>query len=294
MSNKVFSLFSDWQVFLQNRTLPFLASIVFFLLLAWQLGGLLSLVLHTPQAPIMPTLAVVTSSSPTAPIQASASLLFGEPASVQSPQKAPEAVNSAHLARTQLRLKLLGAIVTAQRAVAIIESSGKTLVVAEGQEVMSGVRLLKVYAEEVVLEHRGKREKLQMEQVGKGLIATVAQTASPQALNVEDKVLLQNLTQTLRAQPLSLSKYIRFQPVNQGGALSAVQIWPREHEAVFRALGLQAGDKLKRVNGQSMAEMAQDANGWQTFLEQSQFALQVERDGQLLDLTIDLNEWAAD
>lgn len=294
MSNQVFSKFSDWQSIVHNRTIAVFSGFLLFLILAWQLGGLLSLLLHTPQVPAMPQLAVTTIPSLATPIQASASLLFGEPAPVQSLQKAPEVVNSTHLAKTQLRLKLLGTIVTAQRAVAIIESSGKTLVVAEGQEVMSGVSLLKVYAEEVVLEHRGKREKLQMEQAGKGLIAKVQQAASPQVLNAEDKALLQSLTQTLRAQPLSLSKYIRFQPVNQGGALSAVQIWPQEHKAVFSALGLQAGDKLKRVNGQSVADMAQDANGWQAFLEQTQFALQLERDGQLLDLTIDLNEWAAD
>ncbi|WP_178863921.1 type II secretion system protein N [Thiomicrorhabdus cannonii] len=263
--------------------------LLFLVVLAWQVGALIALQLGAPQTPDFPTLDQKEKPAEIQRPHGVASHLFGQPL-VAPPTKTAASLKVEMLAPTQLRLKLLGTIVSGHSAVAIIESAGVTLVVAEGEPVTKNVGLVKVFADEVIIEHRGKREKLQMEQAGERLISSVqADSVVLKALTAEQKETLQSIGQIIREQPLSVSKYIRFEPLNKQGKLNGVKIWPSEQKEVFDALGLQPGDVLLGINGQSIEEIGQGSAGWQALLERTQLELQLERNGQRLSLSVDLN-----
>lgn len=280
------------QTMAQSTSLAKWASSFLVLILAWLSGILISAQLQPIEIPPLPEPSSQVQSVSPSP-QGKESYLFGKPeVEMVAPSQsaaadlAPEAV-----AATRLRLKLIGAIATADKGVAIIESSGTTLVVAEGEQVINGVDLVKVYSDQAVILHRGKHEKLQMEEATAGLISTVGgdESAVSDELTPEHKQTLREIGEVLRQQPVSISKYIRFQPINQNGQWTAVKIWPKEQQAVFEALGFKAGDLLKSVNGRSIQDLAQEPALWQTFLNESQFELTVERNGQPVNLTVDLN-----
>lgn len=260
--------------------------------LAWQIGKHATLLLTSPVVPQLPVIAVEKS----APVSVSGdpSYLMGRPDVIaQKPTRPALSTDSvAKVSKTRLNLKLLGVIDLPKRGVAIIKSSGKTLVVAEGEEIIKGVELLEVFADQVMISHRGKREKLMMESAAKGLIESGSgkrASASAQSLSARDAQSLQAIGQTLRQSPLSISKYVRFKPIGKQGSWTAVKIWPKSNITLFRNLGLKSGDLIKEVNGRTIQQMSQQPALWQEFLNGSQVELTVERRGRSIQLAIDLN-----
>lgn len=271
--------------------LPKALSFVFLLWCAWLIGALISSQLKTIELPELPTVQVLPEKKVSA--QGDPSYLFGKPDIEQAVLTADRSVSPDELDQTRLKLKLIGVIVSQDKGVAIIEATGATKVVSIGEEILSGVELLKVLPDQVVILHRGKQEKLMMERSEEALIQSLSSPVSPaeeaSELSSDQKQTLRNIGEELRQQPVSISKYIRFQPVNEDGKWVAVKIWPRAEKEVFESIGFKAGDLLKSINGRSIQEMSQEPALWQAFLNDSRFELGVERKGQLVTLSVDLN-----
>lgn len=287
----MFSLVNSFHTIVRNHALAKWSAYLLVVLLAWMIGSMVSTQLTPVNMPILPQISLQKTDS--GPVRGELAFLFGKPAAdatpagqVDSTEVSPSEVNA-----TRLKLKLVGAIVSQGKGVAIIESSGATLVVKEGEEIINGVDLIKVYSDQIIILHRGKREKLLMEEATEGLFeqASSDNQVVSSSLTQEGKATLKEIGEVLRSQPVNISKYIRFQPVNENGKWVAVKIWPRTEKAVFEGIGFQAGDLLKSINGRTIDEMAQEPALWQTFLNESQFDLTVERNGKLVDLSVDLN-----
>ncbi|MDG6777315.1 type II secretion system protein GspC [Thiomicrorhabdus sp. zzn3] len=264
---------------------------MFLLWCAWLIGDLISSQLQTIERPELPTVQVLPEKKVST--EGEPSYLFGKPDVEQTALATDRSVSPDELDQTRLKLKLIGVIVSQDKGVAIIEASGTTKVVSEGEEILSGVELLKVLPDQVVILHRGKQEKLMMERSEAALMQTLSAQSSPTAeasdLSYDQKQTLRNIGEELRQQPVSISKYIRFQPINEDGKWVAVKIWPRAEKEVFESIGFKAGDLLKSINGRSIHEMSQEPALWQAFLNDSRFELGVERKGQLVTLSVDLN-----
>lgn len=280
------------QTLISSRFLAQVSNLLLWMGVFWYLGFLVSSQLEVVSSPQFPKI-VVESKSPSS-VAGRASLLFGEPDLAAVESSAPVAsLNPSDVDKTRLSLKLIGAIVTDGQGVAIIEQSGTTHIVGEGDEITRGVELIKVFSDQVIILHRGKREKLLMEEADAGLISEVkgfALLASGGAkLSGGKGKSLQKIGEELKKQPVSISKYIRFQPINEGGKWTAVKIWPRSERALFKRIGFQAGDLIKSINGRSIQEMSQEPALWQRYLNKSQFDLTLERRGQPVKLSVNLN-----
>ncbi|WP_373019682.1 type II secretion system protein GspC [Thiomicrorhabdus sp.] len=274
-----------------NPKLAKWATYFLLVLLAWQGGKLFSSQLNVVTTPALPE--IVAKPQKNLKLQGDDSLLFGKPEVdlTQTTDLNDSGMSPSEVDASRLRLKLVGAIAIDGKGVAIIESSGSTLVVSEGEEIISGVDLLKVYSDQVIILNRGKREKLMIEQGGKDLFEPATQSGAGETseITTEHKQTLRKIGEDLRSNPISISKYIRFQPMNKDGKWDAVKIWPKSEPEIFNEIGFKAGDLLKSVNGRTIQEMAQEPSLWQAFLNESQFDLTIERQGQLVNLSVDLN-----
>lgn len=286
------NLVSAFRTFVNNPSLAKWMTYLLLVLLAWQVGMLVSARMNVVDTPVLPQ--IVTAPQKAVKLRGDESLLFGKPVvELTGSTAADDGLSPSDVDASRLRLKLVGAIATEGKGVAIIESAGKTLVVAEGEEIISGVDLLKVFSDQVIILNRGKREKLMMEEGGTNLFekavpSSKSQQPSP-AMSAANKATLRQIGETLRNNPVSISKYIRFQPINKGGKWVSVKLWPKSEPELFQEIGFKAGDLLKSVNGRTIEEMAQEPSLWQAFLNESQFDLTVERGGQMVDLSVDLN-----
>jgi len=268
------------------------AMILFLILLAWLVGRSASSMLYSSDIPSLPTL--VQAKPINQAVQGEYSYLMGKPdlkaLKESAPQKSKESVSE--ITNTRLRLKLIGVIDLESSGVAIIQSSGKTLVVSEGEKIVQGVDLIEVYSNWVMISHRGKREKLMMEETAKGLIEQGGSKTAPSApsrLSPENSAALKKIGESLKKSPISISRYVRFKTIGKKGNWTAIKVWPRSNIGVFTGIGLKSGDLIKSVNGKSIQEISQDPSLWQTFLNESQFDLTVERRGEPVSLSIDLN-----
>lgn len=292
-SASMVNLVSSLQAFVHNPSLAKWTTYFMLVLLAWQVGVLATSRLNVVEKPALPQISVVSQKA--VKVRDEEFLLFGKPEvnSAQPADLADEGLSPSEVDASRLRLKLVGAIATEGKGVAIIESSGETLVIGEGEEVLKGVDLLKVFSDQVIILNRGKREKLMMEEGGSDLFEKAgSSTKEPQGskdISPEHKATLRQIGENLRSNPVSISKYIRFQPINKDGKWVAVKVWPKSEPELFKTIGFEAGDLLKSVNGRSIEEMAQEPSLWQAFLNESQFDLTVERDGRMVDLSVDLN-----
>lgn len=283
---------SSLKLLTNNRALVRWATILFLVLLAWQAGRSASLMLHSSNVPPLPVLIQAEQSHQT--IHGEPSYLMGKPDLKSLKESTPVASKESisEITNTRLNLKLIGVIDLENAGVAIIKSSGKTLVVGEGEEIVKGVELVEVYSDQVIISHRGKREKLIMEETAKGLIERGSESTSsaPQSrLSIEASQALKEIGDTLRKSPISISKYIRFKPIGKNGNWSAVKVWPKSNIDVFTGIGLKSGDLIKSVNGRTIQEMSKEPSLWQAFLNESQFELTVERQGKTVSLSVDLN-----
>ena len=214
------------------------------------------------------------------------SYLFGEPPKNTAVTKpAAPAAKSETIVATKLNLVLLGVIDLGERGVAIVQNGNKTQVVAVNEDFMPKVTLVDVFAEGILINNRGKSERLLLDQKDKGTLVNQlsAKAPAPSAmvgrLSEQEQAQLNTIGDTLRKSPMSISKYIKFQPLNENGQWVGVKIWANSDPKLYQSLGFAEGDILREVNGNSIQDMVKDPKLWQTFLSLDQFDLVVERNG---------------
>nr|WP_279585854.1 type II secretion system protein N [Thiosulfativibrio zosterae] len=247
----------------------------------WMLGKLIAESLHISSGYPMPQLKAQINSTNTSGVD---SYLFGQVVKSQATSVVKPMAISQEVVATKLNLKLLGIIDLGDRGVAIVQNGGKTQVVAVNEEFMSKVILLDVFAEGILIDNRGKRERLLLEQDANHLVSKVKEKeAVPVALvgrlNEAEQEQLNSIGDTLRKSPMSISKYIKFQPLNENGQWVGVKIWANSDPKLYKSLGFEEGDILREVNGNSIQDMVKDPKLWQTFLNLDQFDLVVDRNG---------------
>lgn len=255
---------------------------------AWLIGQLLAINLAVqPDYPVM-RLDAKKMSPPTLTGQSSG--LFGYPPVEQTTQP-PQITDAVEASKTKLDWVLQGVIVNANQAVAIIELSGKTKVVLEGEFVVPKIRLVKVLSNGILLDNRGVAEKLLLKQGDSGLMQTspVVSASEPQILTGADQQRLTEIGQTLRKAPMSIGQFLRFQPINQKGRWIGVKIWSKNDKKLFKALGFAEGDLVTQVNGKTIDDMSKDPTLWKQFLTLSEFELVIDRAGELKTIQVNFN-----
>ena len=256
-------------------------------LLAWQGGTLLAQWLQPVQTPpvLLPHAAETASAhETTAPPRLS---LFGmekrtSPSHPVSPPPPPVIARPSRLNAT-----LLGTLVSPQGAVALIRYRGQTHILREGEALIPGVTVRTITADSVILDNRGRLEKLSLETSTAGLSAGGTASASGEKghLTPAQQTRLGRIRQTIRRSPLQLLNYVRVEMVDGGRHL---KLHPAREADLFQALGLRAGDVLTHVNGQPVSQWMKRPMEAARLLQQDRITLTIRRQGREETLTLDL------
>jgi len=261
-------------------------------LLAWILGQLLMQSLHVADAPSFDRKMIQKLEQQVA--RGTPSLIFGEPdeVKVEKPK-----VDVTEIKKSRLNVTLVGVIDLGNKGVAILKKGNKDILVAEGEEIQRGVQLIDILPTQVIIDNQGKREKLELIDIAKQVLVQDASPASRRATTPPSESSLSNrqkrqvsgIMNDLKKKPSQIAKFIRFEPLFENGRIEQIKIWPKSDKALFKSLGLEAGDSLISINGSSVDHISRQPKILQRVLKSEQFDMVVMRDGGEIALSINLN-----
>jgi len=247
------------------------------LVLAWQLA-------HWTWVFLAPSPTVSAPATEGTADLAVAARLFGGTAS-------GTAVASA--ATSSLRLKGVVAPTPGTAASAIFNTgAARDLSVYIGNDVMPGVKLVEVLPDAVVVSRAGLRERIELETrktAPKGGATKLAAGTPQFRLNVTSAgnsfaISRKELDDTLR-DPAQLNLLGRISPNSSGG----VKMEAAPPGSLAAKLGLQPGDVIKRVNGQTVLSPGDLAGLYSKFATTSTIQAEVQRGSATVQLTYAIN-----
>lgn len=200
------------------------------------------------------------------------------------------------VADTTLDLTLTGVWVEAAGGSATIKTpDGKQGRYAVGDEIVNGVRLDAVYADQVIINRSGVRESLRFESktAGAGSPSTLgarrpAAQAQPSA--AQGAPLRGGPTSVTSSLSGKISEFMRLAPATDSDGNLVIDIYAARDRQTFNAYGLKDGDRLVSVNGlpppTNPAALRAAMNALQ---RDSQAVFIVRRDGQEIPVTLRLD-----
>jgi general secretion pathway protein C len=180
-----------------------------------------------------------------------------------------------------------------------------------GEEIASGVKLARVYADHVVLLHEGVEETLTLtrdQNLTPGNIvrppstnnartarsgaaaaaSSAAATSASSAQTTQAPADWQQTVDRLRQNPDELAKRVQIVPVLDGGRLTGVRVSAGADIALLTQMGLRAGDIVTAVNGAPVDSIARGQQIVDSLRNAASARVTVLRDGKPTDITISL------
>lgn len=278
-----------------NRLLPPVISLVLVIIIGWQLAKIFWLLIPGAGdvAVVIPAPAATSNTSSSSSAVAadaakiSESHIFGiadeEPAGAEL-IVAPDD----DLADTRLvNLTLNGTVASSipNYAVAIISDGGKDQEVYKiGESVGNNATLHAVYADRVVLNEKGTLTNLKLPREFSNIPERSAQRQLTPTRQTADNskslqaVVAQNLTK--------LTDVIRPTPYRVQGQQVGYRVYPGRDRRQFAALGLQPGDIIKDIDGQTLSDPSQAMQIFQSLGTAEQVTVTIERGGASETLTL--------
>jgi len=210
--------------------------------------------------------------------------------------------------QTRLQLKLAGIVASTEDGLghAIIEYQNQQAVYAVEDKlpVPGQVKLAKVMPQQVVLDNSGTYELLVLfdeSSLGSSTPATPAPSAAPPAASAQvDKrtdsattSLAQSYRERLYQNPQSLAEVVNVSAVREGAALLGYRVNPGKDQEQFAQLGFKAGDLVTSVNGVSLDNPANTMVLYNSMREAGEVVFELQREGQPLTLSVNLDSAAA-
>ncbi len=212
----------------------------------------------------------------------SASLLFSNTAPIGNTDYNEQSLNVT--AATDLKIVLKGTVTGSPSFVkALIQKTGaaKAEFFKLGDDVY-GVRLANIFRDKVILDNNGQMEELLL----------YKEYQMPQrGMNSEVKVLSRTeLNQQIFNNIDNVSKNVAVAPYFVDGKMSGVRITRLEKNHIVTEVGLQKSDIIKRINGHTIDSMEKALHLWENMKNESLFIIDVERNSQILNLTLKIKE----
>jgi len=178
------------------------------------------------------------------------------------------------LAETSLNLALHGTWVDDSGGAAIIKTpDGEQARFSVGDEIWNGVRLDRVYRDQIVINSAGVRESLRL--VNREASTASPRKAPPAAAGSAGPV-------------VSLGEVVQIAPKLGESGLAFV-LEPGRNREQFAALGLRSGDKLVAVENRRIGpEIATEAERLRELASRSAISIVIERNGVALPVEIDM------
>lgn len=197
--------------------------------------------------------------------------------------EAPPADEGPEFAETTLDLFLHGTWVDENGGAAIIKTpDGDQKRFSTGEEIWDGVRLERVYRDQVIIVTAGVRESLRLENREAALFesapAASAAGGPPQSARSEGG-----------GQALLLGNAVRVIP-QRGEKSLQFALYPGADARQFAAMGLRPGDILIAVENRRIGEeMAADEERLRELASRSSVSIVIERDGVALPINLNLS-----
>jgi len=210
--------------------------------------------------------------------------LFGEQAVSDTAAEREEVINAPE---TRLDLVLTG-IVSEQggrRSRALIETKrGEQESFAVDDEIGNGIKLHAIYANRVILDRNGRFETLTLESVKKA--RSLGGIERTQAVSSEVADDLGDVRKEILSNPANAQRYIRLQPERQNGNLVGYRIYPGADRGLFEKAGLQPGELVTAINGQSLDNPSASLKLLSNLADASSATVTLQRDGQERTVTV--------
>jgi general secretion pathway protein C len=253
---------------------------------AWRMAGLLWLLAGQDQAQLAKPIAVASAAS-TVKVDGTRLATF-------SIFKAPvvAAVDAANAPETALQLKLDGVFASTiqSQSSAIISEQGQGIgkLYRVGQQVMGGAVLSAVYVDRVLLQRNGQDEVLRFIKTNllggePTVVEPVVSNATNKQTQTQARSVLGNALQRLESDPDSYLNEMGLIASNGQG----YEITDNVPSHIRRNLGLKAGDKILRLNGQSLGNIQLDKNLLQQVQQTGRARIEIQRGSH--HLTIEQN-----
>ncbi len=192
---------------------------------------------------------------------------------------------------TTLKIRLLGRISGSSQIATLRTPDNQEQSYTVGEEVMNGVTLQNVYPDFVVLKVNGEVQRLTFQRDEKtGLSETqidrVSQSVSiPGNASEESNPITTNPTEQIDAS--ALMKSVQLNPNFESGTLIGYEIKARSGAANLEEFGLQSGDIVTAINGNSLLQSQPDLQGLIANLKNAnQVKLDILRDGSPVTVQI--------
>lgn len=207
--------------------------------------------------------------------------------------------------QTRLQLKLAGIVASTVDGLghAIIEYQNQQAVYAVEDKlpVPGQVKLAKVMPQQVVLDNSGTYELLVLfDESSLGSSAPATPATPPAASAQVDKrtdsattSLAQSYRERLYQNPQSLAEVVNVSAVREGAALLGYRVNPGKDQEQFTQLGFKAGDLVTAVNGVSLDNPANTMVLYNSMREAGEVVFELQRAGQPLTLSVNLDSAAA-
>lgn len=188
---------------------------------------------------------------------------------------------------TRLRLKLEGVLV-GQRpedsGAIVAGSNGETAYYRVGDLLPGNAELADVEPGRVLIRRGGRYESLTFEEPASSDV--VAEVADQPAESSPD-AFLANAREQIDSQGVAALAPFGLSPVDQGGAAGYVY---DGSNAMLNAVNLQAGDVITAINGQRLGNIEQDKALLESWRDQPQLEIEIERDGSVLTVSYAIPE----
>lgn len=279
-----------------NSLLPPWVSLLLVVLVAWQVAGVVWMLVPAPSAgtpvaaPVYSGPAGATSEAANVAAIAAAHLFGVATAETAPPPRPAEPTDNLQDTRlTNLSLKGTIASDPPDKAVAIIaDGRNDEKVYVIGDSVTAGARLHSVYVDRVVLDENGALTNLKLTRdYSSGGAAPVRRDTTVSSRTVEDTSSIQEMvTQNVSA----LADVIRPTPYFVNGQQEGYRVYPGRNRAQFAALGLRPGDLIKDIDGQALTDPTQAMQIFQSLGSVDQVSVTVERNGQPEVITLSTSQ----
>lgn len=270
-----------------SRVVPRVLTFVLVVAIAWQLVGLMWLLLDREPEPAMqiapPPPSVMNAPRKTVNVQAivNAHLFDVQQQEVTDATEAPQ---------TQMNLVLAGtwASEDPKQGYAFIgESANAARMYGVGTAVRGGTVLHSVYPDRVILDTSGRLEALMLPRLsGANLMmqpARAPQRATPDQFT-------ESLRQMAESNPDAFSEVIRPQPVFANGVQRGYRVYPGRNRQQFASLGLQPGDLVLTINGTPLDDSQRGMEIFNTMGSNDRVTVTVERNGQTQELSLNMGQ----
>ena len=266
-------------------------TVLLLLAIVWVVGKVINQLLQPPLDIIQPALQKEPANSSFGSLQpAKPSFILGElqaSSDAEKQEEIPLKESLDALQDTKLNVLLTGILYTPEDSVAVIEENRKTFVLRVGEELRPDISIENIEPSFVVLDNRGKLEKLSLKESELPVSKSQSKLAV-KAISEDDKAKLDKIRSDVRKTPLAMNRYVRFRNLTRDGKVYALQVWPRKERALFESLGFKSGDKILSVDGTAISEMNENPQQLQQLMQKTQFSLQIERRGQIQSLSVSL------